>query len=48
MMMPKEDEQAIEATLYLTSIPGIKESILKAAAEPLSQYTSKLPWTDET
>lgn len=44
VMISEEDWHAIEETLFLTSIPGMKESILKAAAEPLSKYTDKLPW----
>ena len=42
-----EDEwSAIEETLYLDSIPGVAESILKGGAEPLSECVGEdaLEW----
>ena len=35
VLVSKEDWDAIQETIYLTSIPGMTESIKKAAAEPL-------------
>ena len=34
ILIAKEDWDAIQETLYLNSIPGMTESIQKAAAEP--------------
>ena len=40
-----EDEwRAIQETLYLTSIPGMKESIVKGMKEPLNESSDKLDW----
>lgn len=33
----------MQETLYLYSIPGMVESIIKAGQEPLSEYTSYDP-----
>ena len=35
VLISKEDWDAIQETLYLTSIPGMSDSIKKAAAEPI-------------
>jgi prevent-host-death family protein len=35
VLVSKQDWDAIQETIYLTSIPGMSESILKAAAEPI-------------
>lgn len=35
VLISKEDWEAVQETLYLTSIPGMAESIQSAAAEPL-------------
>ncbi len=35
VLVSKEDWDAIQETIYLTSIPGMAESIKRAAAEPL-------------
>jgi len=39
-----EDWRAIQETLYLTSIPGMKESIRKGMKTPLSKTRKKLRW----
>lgn len=39
ILLSKEDWNAIQETLYLTSIAGMAESIHKAAAEPLEEGT---------
>lgn len=38
------DFSAMQETLYLLSIPGMRESILEASAEPLDQCSDKLDW----
>ena len=35
---------AMQETLYLLSIPGMRESILEASAEPHSKMSDKLDW----
>lgn len=37
VMISQEDWEAIQETLYLVSIPGMKESIQEAATEPIDQ-----------
>ncbi|MDQ6640843.1 MAG: type II toxin-antitoxin system prevent-host-death family antitoxin, partial [Pseudomonadota bacterium] len=39
-----EDWQAIQETLHLLSVPGMRESIKKGMAEPLAKSARKLPW----
>ena len=39
VLVSKEDWEAIQETLYLTSIPGMTESIQEAAAEPIEACT---------
>lgn len=44
VLISEEDWKSIEETLYLTSIPGMRESIKRGLKEPLSQATAKLKW----
>ncbi len=44
VLVSEEDWQAIQETLYLLSIPGMRESIVKARKEPLSKSAKKLDW----
>lgn len=37
VVISKKDGEAMQETLYLMSIPGMTESIQKAAAEPLEE-----------
>ena len=37
ILIAKEDWDAIQETLYLSRIPGMTESIRKAAAEPIEE-----------
>lgn len=39
-----EDWEAIQETLHLLSIPGMRESIRKSMAEPLSKSSRELNW----
>jgi len=39
-----EDWEAIQETLHLLSIPGMRESIRKSMAEPLSKSSRELKW----
>ncbi len=44
VLVGEEDWRSIEETLYLLSIPGMRESILKGMKEPLSKASTKDPW----
>lgn len=44
VLLSSEDWNAIQETLYLLSIPGMRESIKKAMAEPLSKSAKDLKW----
>jgi prevent-host-death family protein len=44
VLMSAEDWKAIQETLYLVSIPGMRESIRKGMKEPLSKSSDKLKW----
>ena len=43
-LISAEDWDAIQETLYLLSIPGMRESIKEGMAEPLSKSRKKLDW----
>ena len=40
----KRNMNRIEETLYLLSIPGMRESIRKGMKEPLEKCSSKVEW----
>lgn len=40
----KEKQKKGDDTEYLSSIPGMVESIIKEANRPLSEYSDKLDW----
>ena len=44
VLIGEEDWQAIQETLYLLSIPGMRESIRKGLAEPLEACARELRW----
>lgn len=44
VLISAEDWQAIQETLYLLSVPGMRESIKKGMAEPLSKSANDLKW----
>lgn len=44
VLVSAEDWNAIQETLYLLAIPGMRESIKDAMAEPLSKSKRKLKW----
>jgi len=46
VLIAEDDYQAMLETLYLVSKPGIKDSIIKANAEPLDTYQENLNWDD--
>ena len=44
VLVSAEDWQAIQETLYLLSIPGMRESIRMGMAEPLAKSAKALTW----
>ena len=44
MLVSEEDWRSIQETLYLMSIPGMRDSIRKGMAEPLKQALKKPGW----
>ena len=44
VLVSEEDWRSIQETLYLTSIPGMRDSILKGTAEPLKKARKKPGW----
>ena len=44
VLVSAEDWQAIQETLYLLSVPGMRESIKEGMAEPLGNDTKALEW----
>jgi antitoxin YefM len=44
VLVAAEDWEAIQETLYLLAIPGMRESIRKGMAEPLDKSAKALKW----
>ncbi len=44
ILVSEEDWRAIEETLYLTSIPGIRESIKKGMKTPVDKCSKEPGW----
>jgi len=44
VLIASEDWQAIQETLHLLSVPGMRESIKEGMAEPLDQSAEELDW----
>lgn len=44
VLVSEGDWRGIQETLYLLSIPGMRDSIRKGMAEPLSKSSSKPGW----
>ena len=44
VLLSEEDWKSIQETLFLTSIPGMRESILEGMKEPLSESSKELNW----
>lgn len=44
VLVSEDDWNSLQETVYLTSIPGVRESILKGRKETLGQCTTKLKW----
>ena len=44
VLISEEDWNSINETLYLTSIPGMRESIIEGGKEAISECATKLDW----
>ncbi len=44
VLVSEEDWRNIQETLHLTSIPGMRESIIEGMKTPLSDTSKKLEW----
>ncbi len=44
VLVSEEDFRAMQETLHLLSVPGMRESLLKARKAPLKSYSKKRPW----
>ncbi|RLD08609.1 MAG: type II toxin-antitoxin system prevent-host-death family antitoxin [Chlamydiae bacterium] len=44
ILISDEDWQSIQETLYLTSIPGMRESIIKGINTPVEKCYKELDW----
>ncbi len=44
VLVSEEDWDAIQETLYLLSIPGMKESIKKGMETPVDECSEELDW----
>jgi prevent-host-death family protein len=44
VLISEDDFRAMQETLHLISVPGMKESLLKAKKAPLKSYSKKRPW----
>lgn len=44
VLISADDWQSIQETLFLLSVPGMRESIRQGMAEPLSESAKELDW----
>lgn len=44
VLISEEDWNAVQETLYLCSIPGIRESLIEASREPLEDSVEDIGW----
>lgn len=44
VLVSEDDWRAIQETLYLTSVPGMKESIVEGLRMPVEQCAKELDW----
>ena len=44
ILISEEDWRAIQETLYLLSIPGMRESIIKGIKERVEKLPAKIKW----
>ena len=44
VLVSEDDWKSIQETLFLLSVPGMRESIKEGMAEPLSESAKELDW----
>lgn len=44
VLVSEDDWRAVQETLYLVSIPGMRESIIDGMATPVAELESELDW----
>lgn len=44
VLVSEEDWRAVQETLFLLSVPGMRESILEGIAAPVGECTQELGW----
>jgi PHD/YefM family antitoxin component YafN of YafNO toxin-antitoxin module len=44
VLVAEDDWRAVQETLYLVSIPGMRDSILEGMATPVQELGDKLDW----
>ena len=44
VLVSEEDWRSIQETLYLSSIPGMRKSIMEGMKTPLTETTDELKW----
>jgi prevent-host-death family protein len=44
VLIGEDDWKSIEETLYLMSLPGMRESIIKGMKTPIEELDSELDW----
>jgi len=44
VLISEEDWRAIQETLYLTSVPGMRESIQKGLKTPVDECSGEIKW----
>ena len=44
VLVSEDDWRSVQETLYLVSIPGMRESLLKGMATPLDELEDELDW----
>lgn len=44
VLISEDDWNAINETLYLLSVPGMRESLLNGMKEPISECSTELDW----
>ncbi len=44
VLVSEDDWRAVQETLYLVSIPGMRESIIDGMATPIAELESELDW----
>jgi RPE1 domain-containing protein len=47
VLISEEDYRAMIETLYITSIAGMKDSIIAASKEPLESYSESIDWDNK-